>query len=95
MAEYTVLGVKGYDFKDDSGNRKSGATLYYIDEPIDQGLMKGYIPFTINIDLDTAKKLTKFPCKCDIDFKRIPNSKGRAIEVFDSLTYVSELPAIQ
>lgn len=88
MAKYIVLGSKGYDFKDDKGNERKGATLYYIDEILDQGLMRGYIPFTISVDMDSVAKIKDFPCICDIEFKRIPNSKGRAIEVFDNLNYL-------
>jgi hypothetical protein len=89
MAKYTVLGAKGYDFKDDNGVRKTGATLYYIDEPLDQGLMKGYIPFNISVNLETLSKINAFPAVCDIEFKRVPNAKGRAVEVFSSLEYVA------
>lgn len=89
MAKYTVLGAKGYDFKDDKGERKTGATLYYIDERLDQGLLKGYIPFNISVDLDTLAKVKSFPAVCDIEFKRVPNAKGRAIEVFSSLQYIA------
>jgi hypothetical protein len=89
MAKYTVLGAKGYDFKDDNGVRKTGATLYYIDERLDQGLLKGYIPFNISVNLDILSKISSFPAVCDIEFKRVPNAKGRAIEVFSSLDYIA------
>lgn len=94
MAKYTVLGAKGYDFKDDNGIRKTGATLYYIDERLDQGLLKGYIPFNISVDLDTLKKITSFPAICDIEFKRVPNAKGRAVEVFSSLQFIAPVELI-
>lgn len=91
MAKYKVLGAKGYDFKDDNGVRKTGATLYYVDELLNQGLLKGYIPFNISVSLDTLAKIPSFPAVCDIEFKRVPNSKGRAIEVFSSLEYLEPL----
>lgn len=90
MAKYTVIGIKGYDFKDDEGKQKTGATLYYLDEPLEQGLMRGYIPFTVSVGIDIVKEIKEFPCVCDIEFKRIPNSKGKAIEVFDSLQYIQQ-----
>lgn len=88
MAKYTVIGAKGYDFKDDDGNQKTGATLYYLDEPLNQGLMRGYIPFNVSVSLEALKDIKEYPCICDIEFKRIPNSKGKAVEVFDSLQYI-------
>lgn len=91
MAKYKVLGAKGYDFKDDEGVRKTGATLYYIDELLDQGLLQGYIPFNISVDLETVKKIPSFPSVCDIEFKRVPNSKGRAVEMFSNLEYIEPL----
>jgi hypothetical protein len=91
MAKYKVLGAKGYDFKDDKGERKTGATLYYIDEPLNQGLLQGYIPFNISVSLETLKKIPSFPAVCDIEFKRLPNAKGRAVEVFDKLEYIETL----
>lgn len=91
MAKYIVLGAKGYDFKDDEGIRKQGATLYYVDEPLDQGLLKGYIPFNISVNLDVLSKIPSFPAVCDIEFKRLPNSKGRAVEVFSTLDYLGSM----
>jgi len=88
MAKYTCIGIKGYDFKDDDGNQKKGATLYYLDEPLEQGLMRGYIPFTVTVGLELMSQIKEFPCVCDIEFKRIPNSKGKAVEVFSSLEYI-------
>jgi hypothetical protein len=94
MAKYTVLGAKGYDFKDNEGVRKTGATLYYIDENLDQNLMKGYIPFNVSVNLEALSKITSFPAICDIEFKRVPNAKGRAVEVFSSLQYIAPVEII-
>lgn len=89
MAKYIALGYKGYDFKDESGELRKGATLYYVDELLDQGLMKGFVPFTVTVPLDEAKKIKDFPCSCDIEYRRVPNSKGKAVEVFKSFEYLS------
>lgn len=89
MAKYVALGYKGYDFKDDNGEQRKGATLFYLDESIEQGLMRGFVPFSLTLDLDEAKKIKDFPCSCDIEFKRVPNSKGKAVEVFKSFEYLA------
>ena len=89
MARYTALGFKGYDFADEKGVQKTGAILYYLDEALDQGLMKGFIPFQITLNLEEAKKIKALPCICDIEFQRVPNSKGKAVEVFKSFEFIS------
>lgn len=89
MARYIALGYKGYDFKDDEGVQKTGATLYYLDELLEQGLLRGFVPFQVTLNLDQAKVIKGFPCICDIEFKRVPNSKGKAVEVFKSFEYIS------
>jgi len=89
MAKYVALGYKGYDFKNDNGEQLTGATLYYLDEALEQGLMRGFVPFNVTVDLEVAKGIKDFPCVCDIEFKRVPNAKGKAVEVFKSFEYIS------
>lgn len=89
MAKYIALGYKGYDFKDDEGVQKVGATLYYLDEVLEQGLLRGFVPFQVSLGLDVAKSIKDFPCSCDIEFKRVPNSKGKVIETFKSFEYLA------
>lgn len=89
MAKYIALGYKGYDFKDDEGVQKVGATLYYLDESLEQGLLRGFVPFQVTLGLDVAKDIKDFPCSCDIEFKRVPNAKGKAVEVFKSFEYIA------
>lgn len=89
MAKYVALGYKGYDFKNDNGEQLKGATLFYLDEALEQGLMRGFVPFQVTVDLDVAQNIKGFPCSCDIEFKRVPNSKGKAVEVFKSFEYIA------
>jgi hypothetical protein len=88
VPKYIALGVKGYDFLDEKGEKKTGATLIYLDEPIEQGLMRGFIPFSVTIDLNTANTIPNFPCYCELEFKRVPDAKGKAKEVFKSFKYL-------
>ncbi len=83
-----VIGVRRYDFKDDSGDRVRGLTLHYVmPEASSEEDTQGYLPLREGISLDLASQIPEVPGYYDLRHEMRPGRNSRPTPTLVSLTF--------
>jgi len=96
MDEYLVLGAKGYDFKNDDGDRLQGMNVSYCDLSFrdDKELEKGFLPMKVSAISDVFKSLEELPAFYALDFRQRPDGKGKAVLTITGAKFIRKLPDV-
>lgn len=91
--EYLVLGAKGYDFKNDEGDRLQGMNIYYSDLSYkdDHELQKGHLPMKVATITSVFNQLDQLPGFYNLSIRQRPDGKGKAVITVVSAEFVRAL----
>ena len=87
MAEYIILGVRRYGFRNDRGELVEGIKMTYLDTPEQGDNAKGYTPLTITAPIELWRDFEVVPGFYDVDFRQRPDSRGKPVLVLDSVKF--------
>lgn len=87
-----VMGVKSYDFKNDSGEQVKGNKVYYViqDDAEVEGV-KGNLPMVVNVDNDCFGVV---PGLYDFDFTMKQGKNNKAELVLKSVAFKSAITMV-
>lgn len=88
MAEYLVVGLQHYDFKDVSGKEIKGNSLYFLDESKDNSY-KGYKVGKMSIPDSFLGSFSVFPGLYDLDFSVKVGAGSKVNAILESVGYLS------
>jgi hypothetical protein len=91
MTFKTCIGLTSYDYvKQDTGERKQGASLIYLERASSSGSSSrsGWIPIELRIDFNQRASFDKLPAVYDIEFGYVPRRQGGVDQVFQSARLV-------
>ena len=91
--DFLVLGVKGYDFKNDDGVRMQGMNLFYSDTSFrdDNDLQKGHLPMKVPTTIDVFDVIAELPAYYKLDFRQRADGKGKAVLIVVNAVYSRKL----
>ena len=92
-SDYLVLGIKGYDFTKDDGDRVAGVNVFYLDMMMGDydSNVKGYMPLKTSCTPKVLEQLTVVPGFYDLDFRQKPGANGKASLVLANAEFVGNV----
>jgi hypothetical protein len=91
MANYVVLGVRQFSFKDDRDRQVEGCKVTYLDAPSDQPGVRGYQPLTVTTPIEYWNQFTTIPAIYNIDFAQRPDAKGKPVLTVRNAEFIDQV----
>ncbi len=91
MSIQLVIAARQYDFTSDKGEHIDGVKVTYLDQEETGPNGKGFLPMTINSQLDKWPLLESVPGWYDMSFRQRPDSKGRPVLILDDLKFIESI----
>ncbi|WP_156341375.1 hypothetical protein [Pseudanabaena sp. 'Roaring Creek'] len=87
----TCMGSSSYDYvKQDTGERKQGASFTYLSKASSSGssIRSGWMPIEMRIPFESRNTFDKLPAVYDVEFGLVPLRSGGVTQVFVGAKYI-------